>query len=91
MNEDTTTTTTEDQDTTTTTTEVADTTATTTVEKQGEVKVDKKAKAKVLGGDKVNQPEADAKAQAANIEDAKQTALANHRDHVGSQPEQARL
>lgn len=75
----------EDKSTTTTSTE-ATTTSTTvdaanahqnTAEKQGEVQVDKGARADVLGGANSG-PEDDAKAQEKNIEGSKADALANH-------------
>lgn len=70
----TTTTTTTEPETTTTTTETPDTTTTTTVEKQGEVEVDKKAKADVVGASTADE---DAKTNEENIEGAKRDALRN--------------
>lgn len=75
----TTTTTTEDPETTTTTTVGEQGTGTTEApetEKQGEVAVDSDAKAPVLGGEHSG-PEADAKAQEENLENAKRDGLKN--------------
>lgn len=46
-------------------------------QKQGEVAIDKDAKAEVVGGKRSN-AEKDAEVQAQNIEDAKNDALRNH-------------